>query len=465
MSNFKTVDTTKATSFEGSIKFLSSSGGYDVKVHLELLNRKKNRNNWIYENLSEHLNSFKGTPILISYKGGNLGAGHEMDEKINPDGTVTRSFMSETAERIVGYIPESADVKLEMINGVEWVVTDDAIIFGWYAPELAERLKGAGNLGMAEKRARSMRVSIETLIDEGYAKEDGTEVYTKYRVLGTTILSDTTTEAVAGANIRALSALGVEKLREITKLRVASAEQSAKINNSQKNNKKGEQKSMKITELKDKFNGFTVLAVEGENVALLSNNGTAYMSTAKRDGEEIIIGAKREIQANAVFAENDVSIEIPIETVCEALITNNMKLEQALSESKEACEMLQNSLVAMKKAEMTRRREAVKKAISDRFNEIHSTCKDLDENLCEDLTTDEKIAEYADMETKDGGFCGDEQARKDVDARCMSKILVINQLKANSEKRIFAWDIAREDIHSEAPSKSKLNDAIDAIIN
>ena len=464
MRDFKTVDTAKTTSFEGNIKFLSSSSGYDVKVRLELLNHKKNRNNWIYENLFEHLNSFKGTPILISYKGGNLGAGHEMDEKLNPDGTVTRSFMSETAERIVGYIPENADVKLEMVNGVEWVVTDDAVIFGWYAPELGERLKGAGTLSAAEKKARSMRVSIETLIDEGYVKNDGTEVYTKYRVLGTTILSDTTTEAVAGANIRALSKLGVEKLREITKLRVASAEQSAKNDNSQKNNKKGDRKSMKITELKDKFNGFTVLAVDGENVALLSDNGTAYMSTATRDGDEIVTGVKKEIQANAVFSEGDVSFEIPIETVYETLISKNAALEKELSESKEACEMLQNSLVAMKKAEMTRRRDAIKKAISDRFNEIRSTCKELEENLCEDLTADAKISEYAEMETKDGGFCGDEQARKDVDARCMSKILVINKLKAHSEKRVFAWDIAKQD-NSDIQSKSKLGDAIDAIIN
>ncbi|MBQ0125892.1 MAG: hypothetical protein KBS59_06175, partial [Clostridiales bacterium] len=131
MAKFKTVGKSDnfIREFDGEMKVLSANG-FDVNVTLMLLNSKKNRNGWIYENLREHLDEFKGTPILISYKNMQLGAGHEMDEIINPDGTIKESFMSAEAERIVGYIPENSNVRLETINEVEWVVAD-AIIFGW----------------------------------------------------------------------------------------------------------------------------------------------------------------------------------------------------------------------------------------------------------------------------------------------------------------------------------------------
>ena len=53
--------------------------------------------------------------------------------------------------------------------------------------------------------------------------------------------------------------------------------------------------------------------------------------------------------------------------------------------------------------------------------------------------TDEKVAKYSEME-EDGKFVGDEKARCDVDARCMS--IIREQNKAKMQKA-FAWEIPK----------------------
>jgi hypothetical protein len=62
--------------------------------------------------------------------------------------------------------------------------------------------------------------------------EGTTEVFTKYQVLGTTVLGDGVSPAVEKANIRALSAIGREGVREMT-LRVASQNEKSQKPNPQ----------------------------------------------------------------------------------------------------------------------------------------------------------------------------------------------------------------------------------------
>ena len=215
MGRLKTVETGgKLVSFTGSLRELAEGEGLLQKVEVMLLNDEINRNNWRYLNLEEHRKLFADTPLLVAYKGKKVGDGHNFDEVRNPDGTVTASFMSATAERIVGWFKSESDIRMETIGNKTWIV-GIGYIWKWYAQELVAKLRGQGraNDGMA--------VSIETLIDEMHI--DGkTEVYTKYQVLGTTILGDDVAPAVKDAAIRALSAIGTTGIRELT-LRVAAA--------------------------------------------------------------------------------------------------------------------------------------------------------------------------------------------------------------------------------------------------
>lgn len=445
MGKFKTVKTEgKVVSFSGKLRLLESNG-LRQKVELLLLNGKKNRNNWVYQNLEAHTRLFAQTPILCAYVGSKVGDGHNFDEVHNADGSITASFMSATAERIVGYIQNEEDISIVEVDGIQWIKAI-GYLWTWYAAELSAKVKEQGLDGMD--------VSIETLIEEMHSV-DGTEVFTKWVPLGTTILGDDVDPAVAGANIRALSAIGQDRVREIT-LRVASINDSADTT-SAKNKNKGVKKAMKIKELAQHFEGYTVLAVDGENVALLSATGAPYLCTAKKDGESIVCGVKEEIGAVASFIGANSKLDIPVETITDALLTKNSALEEELAKANQLREAAETALASMQKAESARRKDAVRNSIKARLTEIikNSEVK-IDESVCDELLTDEKIDEYACMEDKDGKFIGDTRACKDVDALCMDAIIAHN---STVKQHRFAFDM----VHSNS-AQSEDEDGIYASV-
>ena len=119
-----------------------------------------------------------------------------------------------------------------------------------------------------------------------------------------------------------------------------------------------------------------------------------------------------------------------------------------------------NALEAMQKAEKARRVNEVKEAIKKHLSEIKdNTGANIADNECDDLMTDEKLDEYAECEDKDGKFCGTEKACKDVDAKCMSKIIETSKQKNNAQKNQFAWNKAKNNT-----AKTDEN-GIDALIN
>ena len=458
MNKFKTVNAEgKLVSFQGEIRLLAETKEWYQKVELWLLNDKTNRNNWRYENLDEHKHLFAGTPLLVAYVGNKIGDGHNFEEVRNADGSVTASFISATAERVVGYFKDESDIRIEVKDGKKWIV-GTGYIWKWYAQELVAKLKKQGLDGMP--------VSIETLIDKMYM-DGSTEVYTKWQVLGTTILGLDVAPAVADANIRALSALGSKEVREMT-LRVASEQQKqAKDNNPQKEkNVKGVTKSMlKVKDLEAKFPNFTVLAVNGKNVALLSDKGIPNISTAEKNGDEIIIGAKTEVAVNAVFGSGDDAVEVPFDTVIEKLNGKIGELESEVAKEKQDKETALKALESMQKAEKNRRENAVKEAVKKHLAEIKSnTGADIADDACDSLLCDEKISEYVEMEDKEGNFCGEIQACKDVDAICMEKIMQANAEKAKAKNNKFAWDIAKQE-GAEKPANGGVKSAIANILN
>lgn len=433
MEETKTVKTEgKLVSFIGELRLLKAKG-LRQKVEVWLLNDITNENNWRYENLPEHKDLFVDTPLLVAYKNGEVGDGHNFKEIVLPDGTVEASFMGATHERIVGFFKNAEDIRMEEKDGKTWIV-GIGYIWRWYARELVKKLERQGLSGMS--------VSIETLIDEMYM--DGTtEVFTKYQILGTTILGDDVAPAVKDANICALSQMGTDEIRKLT-LRVASENQERKREENQKYPQKKIRKgaqTMKVKELAEYFPGYTVLATNGNTVILLSDKGIPYVSSAVKDGDAYVVGVKDEIAANATFGEGENAVMIPVETITETYAAQCAKLTEALEEEKTRREAVESALNSMQQAEHDRRVKVVKDAITTHFNEVCETTEiEIDDSACDGLLCDESVECFAKME-KDGEFCGDQAARKEVDSICMEAILASSRQKANAKKKIFAWDI------------------------
>lgn len=434
MSNFKTIKANgeKFNSFTGELKLLAEEKKQMQKVELWLLNDITNRNNWRYERLEEHRHLFAGTPILVAYVGDKVGDGHNFELLRDRNGEEYASFLSATAERIVGYFQDESDIRIEEKDGKKWVV-GQGWIWQWYARELVAKIKKQGLEGMP--------ISIETLIDEGYM-EGTTEVFTKYQILGTTILGLDVQPAVAQASIRALSAIGVEAIREQT-LRVASAQEQKQKNPQTKNNKE-KQITMNKKTLKGLFKGCQILEVVGNKVALLSEDKhEAFVSSVTKDDSGALVeGGKTAVNATVVFGEGENEVKVGLDSVIETFKTKTEELQNELTDKDKTIKALSEANEKMKKAETDRRKEAVKNAIISRFADIKTNSDaDFADNECDDLLTDEKVDEYACMEDKDGKFIGDEEARKAVDARCMSKII---EKKKQTKVNQFAWDIAKD---------------------
>lgn len=450
MKKFKTIsEHNKIASVPGTLKVLSTYDDRMQDVELWFLNEKKTRNKGTYRNMERHLPMFAGIPILAAYVDGELGrdSGHNFTEVKAENGDTYASFLQKGAEHIYGYIPSVDDLRIDIRDGTEWLVARGKI-WKWYARELIEKLKKQGLDGQ--------QVSVETLIEKMSSDEDGDEVYEEYIPLGVTILGDGVTEAVAGAYIRTLSVNGVEELRKNTKLYVASV-----YSDTQEKNKKdkGEKPTMKIKlkDLEPHFAGFKVLAVNEDNVALLSDNGVPYLSTASKNGDEIVVGAKLEANAVITFSDGDRSMELQMDAVTDALTRQCEALKADLEKEKTNREAVEKSLDTMQKQERQRRVESVKEIIQKRFEEISKSNPNVNfvGNECDGLMTEEKISEYAALEDCNGRFYGAEKAKGDVDALCMDKLLA-----SQKPIRKMAWDVAT---HENEPS-DKIDSAIANIL-
>ena len=437
MPKIKTVDTGgKLVSFEGTLRLLGTADGMLQKVEVLLLNSDVNRNNWKYLNLEEHRKLFANTPILVAYKGRQVGDGHNFDEVHNPDGTVTASFMSATAERIVGWFQSESDIRLETIDNKQWIV-GTGYIWKWYAQELVAKLNGQGR-GKGE-----MSVSIETLIDEMHM-DGSTEVYTKYQILGTTILGDDVDPAVAGASIRALSAIGSAGIRDLT-LRVASANPQAEEGKKNKDRKENPiMNEKKLKEIEAKFPGYRVLAANGSNIALLSADGYFAFASYKEENGEILPGAKTDVEAVVMVGEGDGAVRVNYAELRAEDAAKIADLTAKLNEAETGRDTALKTLETMQTRETERRKEACKNAIQNCYNEFKEACDAaaFDEKFCEEFVTDEKLCEYAKMEDKDGKFCGDAAAVRDVSAKCAKVMKDAAKAKKAREnaKKTYAWE-------------------------
>lgn len=455
MRKYKTINSNdKIVSFEGQLRLLSAKDGWLQKVEVRLLNEEENRNGWIYRNLDEHRKLFARTPILCAYVGDKIADGHNFTmRKDEKEGKEVPDFTAPDAERIVGYFANDEDIRIEFIDGKKWIV-GVGTIFTWYNRQLVEKLKSRGSLS----------VSIETLINEMHY-EGKTEVFTKYQILGTTILNEKVNPAVVGANIKTLQFKG--DIQEFT-MRVASfdKQQLGLPNNepqTQQKSKKGVGKSMKILNLddiRDKFEGYTVLGCNGLSVALLSDEGRTFTYTFQENEDTVVPSRIEAVAVNSVFGEGDgavtVSAEQLIGTEKSQLNAAKVALEKEVQKNAE----LTAKLNKMEEQETARRKEAVKAAIKSRLADNKHDCGyDLPDTLCDRLMTDECIGKYAGMVDEHGAFCGEKQAMCDVDALCMDEIRKENKAKAEQKAKNngFKWSNIRDGADESGASKGVMS--------
>lgn len=437
MRQFKTVQANgKIVSFQGQLRLLGEKNGWLQKVEVRLLNSDINRNNWKYENLDEHRHLFAKTPLLCAYVGDKVGDGHNFStRKDEATGKEVPDFTAPDAERIVGYFANDEDIRIEYIDGKKWIV-GVGTIFSWYNRQLVEKLKERGELS----------VSIETLIDEMHY-EGKTEVFTKYQILGTTILNEKVNPAVVGANIKTLQFKG--DIQEFT-MRVASFDeqqlglpQEPQTRKNQ-NSKKGETRTMakvrKVDDLRSMFPNHTVLGVNGQSVALLNEKGRCCSYTFQENENTVVPERIEEIAVNSVFGEGDNAINISAEELVGAVQAQLNSTKTALDNATAENAELTAKINEMTEAERKRRKKVVEKAIRSRLDENRKDCgDDIDEHLCDDMLTDECVGKYAEME-KDGEFCGDTAAQTEVDARCMRKLKEASKARKNSAQHKYAWE-------------------------
>lgn len=213
---------------------------------------------------------------------------------------------------------------------------------------------------------------------------------------------------------------------------------------------------MKVKDLVAKFPEFTVVGINGKNVALLSAQNVPYVSTAERQGDEVICGAKTEVEAKVVFSNGEIQVDVPLETIVEKNNEVIAALRQELEEEKTARKNADATVDRMIKAEVTRRREEIKRALRGRFGKVNEnrTMK-VDESVVEEFMTESRIEEYVELEDCDGKFIGAERACRDLDAACMEHIIEFDKETArmNAEKKSrMAWDLGNAQNDKGEPS-------------
>lgn len=437
------MDEQKRVFSEGTIRVCAKDRKKNYRVRLEMLNGKKNRNDWVYENIDRHVMEFADIPILYSVIGNKVANSHDFEVKTDPrTGKKYASFIGATSEHQAGWIVEKIDDRtnphIENIDGVDWVVAE-GIFPTFYNKEFLDEL---------DKNGGKMSISIETLVTKSRVV-DGVEYEEEYEVIGVTVLGTGVTEAVAGANIRAASADAFEDL----KLRAASYYEEQKLNNKKEQNKMS--KILVNDELIAKFNGYTVLGVNGQTVALLSNNGRFYSYTFIEGEDSVVPERIHENAAAVVIGEGDTAVSVEGGQVANALMAQIHSLSTANNTLANEVTTLKGEIDKMKENEIKRRKNAVKAAIQKRLAEIRRSCSDITADKCDELCKDEKLAEYAEME-KDGEWCGEEKACKDVDAVCMNDVLAI-AARANARKS-YVFD--EPNFVEGKPSEGGVNDVL-----
>lgn len=447
MIDFINDDHQEAGFVSGQLKVLQRVSRYEFAVELWMMRDGVNENKWDFQNVDKYYQTFAGTPILIAYVGNRVGDGHNHDVKIDrATGERYTSYMSPTAERIVGTISENAaDLRVEQKDGQNWIVAKGRL-WAVYAPELVEKIV----------LQNQMSVSVEV---NAYKSEQSGDItiFTEWEGVGVTILGDGVAPAVPGANIKKLAALK-EEFRSM-KLHVASlsqpmqggSEQQKKLKNKGVKNFMFDNKTL-TKALQAKFPDYRVLAYseDGNNVCLMSKDGSetfSYAFEASDNGTVIAERIKPVTLMSVVSFGEDQEVLVPLSRVYDDLAEQNKalsaQLENALNEKKD----LEARIETMNTVEKARRIKASRAAALNQLAAINAN-READDAIAEECINSVLDAadngEYVECVDAEGQWIGEARAESAVRDIAMQKQIELDKARAEAKvqasKKRYAFE-------------------------
>lgn len=403
------------------LRVLSQDKDLNYEVELTVLRSGVNRNKWDFRNVARYANTFLGTPILCAFPDGQIGDGHNMKEYKDKDGNIRYSFLSPTAERIVGTIyDDPAAVWTEEREGETWIKARGKL-WRFYNPELVDKIAQEG----------SIEVSAETDVKDG-RKNGDIDIFEVWKGLGVTILGDLVDPAVPGANIKAFAALK----ERFTQLKAASCH---------KDEKKGVKMLSKKTlmkELASKFEGYRILGVsDSGNHVLLLNSDMVPCTYDFQDTDHGMVIPERitpiGLSLSCAFNETE-KVEVDCtDLLCDMTRECAEKAETAVKECESAKSELadcRQQLAAMTERENARRMKACEDAVKTKLEDAVKNLS-LDSTMADDVLADVKGGKYMNSVDADGNFIGDQLAVNALLAKIGDA-----QMKAARQPTRYAWE-------------------------
>ena len=444
----------KHLEFIGQLKVLETDNDKVYRVRIKALNSATNRNNWRYINLQEHLKEFRDIPILTAYVAGGavVGDGHNYNLKRDPEtGEEYASFTAPDAERIVGWVPKDANIRIENEDGVDWVVVD-AGIWAWYSRELVDQIVRQGE----------MSVSIETLVFDEYMDGD-VAVETSYSVLGITILGNGVSPAVAGAKIQSLAELSeLRSNMADTILKAASfigeekqptsgvedpiIEPKTKENNNEGVTKLNYFSRKQLAELEPKFPEMKVLAAasdeQGIHVCLMAADGATSVYTMENDNATIVPEKMQKVNAQALFnfgGECDMSVDLC--DLWDTMSANVIKFQSAAEKAEKDLEAANATIKAMQDAENKRRVQAAKDMAKSTLDKANANREDkYSDEMLTAINADIDAGMYTERCNSEGEWIGAAEVETRVLAECARQQSAIDEKLAQSKANTFILD-------------------------
>lgn len=439
----------------GHVKVLSQDPSLNYEVEIDVMRSGLNDNQWDYRNVDRFAKTFRGTPILCAFIGERVGDGHNMEEKIDPaTGRKRYSFLSPTAERIVGEIYDRPDaIRLEERDGETWIIAKGKL-WRFYNPELVDKIARQGR----------MKVSAETNVTKALRASDR-EIYEEWQGIGVTILGDGVPPAIPGANIRAIEEVQVA-FHEL-QLRAAALQQKPQTNNKKgvKNTVNAMSNKKLLKTVQARFPDYRVLNMndDGTHVLLLSADGSpcAYKGNAEEHGV-VIPDRITPITLSAQHQfDDDVALSVDIFSMLSEAVTETNEKREEMQARCEAAESrvaeLESQVAEMNKQETERRMKACEDAVKAAAEK--AVCMGMDETVANEVLEDVKNGKYGSVFNADGKWIGDEKAVEAV----MAKIgtMALNQAEKN-QKPVVSYSFSPDFL--KANSVQGEADAIEALV-
>lgn len=426
----------------GRLKVLEAVDRKLYRVEIWALNDRVNRNGWKYINLESHLPEFQDIPILTAYlrDGKVIGDGHNFDMRIDPKtGEQYASFTSADSERIVGWIPKDANIRIEPEGDTKWVVVT-GYLWTWYARELVEKIAGQGG---------GMEVSIETLVTKEH-RENGYDVEESFIVLGVTVLGDGVSPAVAGASIKSLAELRSSMKDEILK---AASYIGEKEPETQKTTNPKERKKItmiptmrQLAEAGKAFEGYTCvgLSEDGMRVALLSaDHAPFFYAFSETDKGNVIPERIKAASAIVTFKADEMETEASLDTVMAPALNSLNAAEKRVKDLEANVQSLTEKLEGMEKREKARRLQAAKdaaKAALDKFNANRDEDRKFNCDILDGLNSRIDAGEFTECEDKECNWVGDKMVANEVAVLCMAEQAKQDAADKAKEKHFHTWN-------------------------